>query len=1112
MEATEKVHIPIDLCINLNESISKAKIINETMTQRIQKLNQDYRRTVNNYYVDYIDYRKLIELKFEIDPSPKANSMILNSNIFKENEMQFFEMIKFFKNNPAKLAEVLVNSISSERIQKVIDFVFQGMFPAFLNSTCWCQQNLKIYSFMQRAILQEFQSISESKTFVDVSIISDKILKALLKKSETYLFFKDFLLKSAKILMSEETAGNKKDETQKDKNSISERLKLDRRVDNFYGRSKKYKTILEEYFVERGVDFDRFLQDRQEEIYSLSGKYSVGADSIYRRISTCYRMSTPRVRELFTGEMSPNTISFVELLIKSIEKHLPLEVKYFFYLMRIVCDSLGTVYAKTVSMYFIRGILINSSENLEEYFTFEEDKILDRDNIRSVIDEMIPLCVALLDGKYGDGYLSGFIDALTDVPEHIKRIDSEQVGEFKEIVAGQMKDASYAEFMKSQLSGGHGAQTHLPTHEVIHGEHTENLSSRRRSNAAKHKKNKSVIFTNNSGIIKRELKELNKDFYKYCNFHTETCCIALAELAEMVDLYNLTRESNDSSMSLDLYNNLSSILKNSETENLKSAIDKNIFIIFYENITNPEKNKKISKQNTYGNVVNILSNEFVSREILERFSGRTFRDLVNYGLHNWMFDDSSQFESKNEFANYKYDMSLKNIHIAKRPHIDSLTASVWGKHKNKDSKPKSAPVSILKPPEINQSKSSPVLPTSFELTEQLNNAIYYYNAFDSDITIKNYQLGSKKHEIFSATNESHKYKEFRKAIIEIKVCRDFDKLMKEFNLDICITSDVIMAQKQVSANYVCVRATNCPYTSSCINWALLCDSNTGALLNKDFFGEKQHFHFEKIHEIVQFLNLARIPREFVEQNRHGTFLQVLIQGMIRMYEQNIEKTVERDLLNEYKKLAGKEQTINGLFNNFISSKLNSQLFPQNLTFLDDGFKLNCEVIGFLELKEFGKIKNWEKVQLSLESPIKKINKISSILSYDSIMSTLQVIMQKITGVVSAINNCDTGADDLIPTLIYCIIQAKPANFISMFKFIDLFTRSSESKGKQGFIVTQIEISIKTIEDWAARNLTSKQSLQLILKREIENGIHFLRIRKRNQAVARIVGDTDSVLI
>lgn len=1129
MQPIEPTVVPLEVCIALNEAITKAKIINETMVQRISKLNNDYRRTINNFYVDYIDYRKLIDAHFDLDTSPKSSSMILISNIFKENEVQFFEMIKFFKNNPSKLAEVLVDSLSSDRVQRILDFVYQGLFPCFLNSTCWCRQNLKIFSFTQRAVLREFQTVSESQNFVDVSNIADKILKALLKKSDTYRFYRTLLVKSAKILIDQTFADRKGPMDYHIKaNHFEEKLKGDKKVVGPFLQSKKYKAIIEEYWTRKEVSFGQFTRligSTEPRADEQSAK-----DKLMRNLSICYRVSmpVPSDRETTPPSSPPSqppeaSRVFVKMLIKVVSKFLPMEVKHFFYLMRIVCDCLQSPYPKVVSMYFIRGILISLAENLEEYFNFEESKILDRNNIRCLIDHIISQCAGLLDLKMGAQSLEAFLDALTDIPDHIKHIDIDQVQEFRDSVASQLKDISYIEFVKGQLLGNPGANPAytLPSHGVIPAERTENLLIRKRSMGHKLKKTKSVIISNNSGVIKKELKELNKDFYKDCNFHTETICMALSELAELVDLYNQTRESNDSSMSLDLYNNLSDILKNSETENAKYANDKNIYIVFYDNITNADGVKKIGKPNSQHPVCNILSNEFVSKELLERFSERSFRDLVNYGLHNWMFDDPSHFESKADFALYKYDQQLKHIFIGKRGDkafgkaalalrpvkSDKLpTSKLKPDPSGTDSKdpqdnpdaPPTQPTQLtqsLSPDDkdtASQTRPSEDQPDQPSLLDRLRNSILFYNAFDSEITTRNYQLGAKKHEIFVATNECHKLKEFRKSIIEIKICKDFEKLVREFNLDICITCDASLVQKNSTVNYQGTRGVHCLRPKKHANWSDIFNSATGEVTNRVSLSETNHFHFQKLHEVFQFLNTARIPQLFVEQQRHTDLLQALVQGSVQMYEAQLERISEKHLLAEYKKMAGKEQTVTALFTNFISSKFNAHLFPQNLTLLDDGFRITCEVLGYLKLSDFGKVKNSDLVQANLQNPIKKISKLSTVLSYVSIMNTLQEVLQKISGIISGINKAGAGGDDLSPTFLYCVIQAKPTNWVSMWKFLDLFMHSSNSKGWQGYILTQVEISIHKIEHWIDDNLKSVVDQGKVSEAELDSGITQLK--------------------
>jgi hypothetical protein len=386
------------------------------------------------------------------------------------------------------------------------------------------------------------------------------------------------------------------------------------------------------------------------------------------------------------------------------------------------------------------------------------------------------------------------------------------------------------------------------------------------------------------------------------------------------------------------------------------------------------------------------------------------------------------------------------------------------------------------------------------LIKRLDDAIFYYNNFDSDITTRNYQLGAKKHEIFVATNECHKLKEFRRSIVEIKICKDFEKLVREFNLDICISSDASLVYKTATANYQGTRGVNCPRSGTHANWSEIFNATAGEVTNKAALADTNHFHFQRLHEVFQFLNTARIPQLFVEQSRHSDLLQALVQGSVQMYEAQLERASDKALLAEYKKLSGKDQNVTTLFSNFISSKFNSHLFPQNLTLLDDGFRIACDVLRHLQLSDFGKIKSCEAVQASLRGPIKKLSNLSTVLSYESIMVTLQEVLQKISGIISGITKSGAGGDDLSPSFLYCVIQARPTNWVSMWKFLDLFMHASNAKGWQGYILTQVEISIHKIEHWIDDNLKSPAAQQRVYEAEVESGIHLLRVRDHRSIV------------
>ena len=67
-------------------------------------------------------------------------------------------------------------------------------------------------------------------------------------------------------------------------------------------------------------------------------------------------------------------------------------------------------------------------------------------------------------------------------------------------------------------------------------------------------------------------------------------------------------------------------------------------------------------------------------------------------------------------------------------------------------------------------------------------------------------------------------------------------------------------------------------------------------------------------------------------------------------------------------------------------------------------------------------------------------------SYNSIIKTFKEVMNKVVGIITSVNSKSAGNEELLPTMIYCIIKSVPDNFLTAAKFLKLFAESSENKG------------------------------------------------------------------
>ena len=57
-----------------------------------------------------------------------------------------------------------------------------------------------------------------------------------------------------------------------------------------------------------------------------------------------------------------------------------------------------------------------------------------------------------------------------------------------------------------------------------------------------------------------------------------------------------------------------------------------------------------------------------------------------------------------------------------------------------------------------------------------------------------------------------------------------------------------------------------------------------------------------------------------------------------------------------------------------------------------------------------------------------------------------------------------GSEELNPIFTYCVIKAKPINWVSSMRFMSLMISQKDSKGERGFALTKLKIATQIIEN------------------------------------------------
>lgn len=185
----------------------------------------------------------------------------------------------------------------------------------------------------------------------------------------------------------------------------------------------------------------------------------------------------------------------------------------------------------------------------------------------------------------------------------------------------------------------------------------------------------------------------------------------------------------------------------------------------------------------------------------------------------------------------------------------------------------------------------------------------------------------------------------------------------------------------------------------------------------------KHVHFQTLQQLVDFILLFQFTKDFVEDDRLFQILYNILKLIKEPFKESLPKYIDKGTLMAYTQIIAKGKTIVDFFESFLSSRLNFELFPSNLTVMDKGFQLTCKHLCFLKLNEILPLRNSERIEKNLKTCIRQLRKISSILSYKSIIKTFKEVMNKIVGVITSANLKSAGNEELLPTMIYCIIKA-----------------------------------------------------------------------------------------
>ena len=100
---------------------------------------------------------------------------------------------------------------------------------------------------------------------------------------------------------------------------------------------------------------------------------------------------------------------------------------------------------------------------------------------------------------------------------------------------------------------------------------------------------------------------------------------------------------------------------------------------------------------------------------------------------------------------------------------------------------------------------------------------------------------------------------------------------------------------------------------------------------------------------------------------------------------------------------------------------------------------------------------------NLYEVIYEIQKIHRANNFNQKYLKLKTCLDKIVEIVSVMSEKMIGSEELNPIFTFCVIKAKPLNWVSSMKFMNLMISHKDKKGAKGFALTKLAMATNIIE-------------------------------------------------
>ena len=1069
---TKDFHVSLQYCKSLSSKIFQFSQMEKNLEDEQQKLQNDYRKQVNMFFLEYIDYRCLLLNNYTF--KMKDSNLMLSSSILEADESSFFTVIKFFKSNPEILASTIADNLKDlTPNQRTFDFILLNLYVFELNQECTCSQKENAFRFIATLVNRHFEPVKpvpkEKQNISLLKMVFDSVRKMpknvrMLKRFYGSLIDTFFVLR--KLFKESPSVQN---ETSFDELTTPKKERVAVESDTSI---PLHYTFIPEMTSE--YDFEN------NGVRKCSGSFMLieNADNFSK---------TPKTVEIDGVNYFSSSLDFItSILVELCQRFIPQEMILIFYLIRKHSFSKKSVsFTELFISLFLNTFILGGTEASQVLHCFYKITHWPSNDIKEILDVYVKYVRTCEESQILESPLNQIFDVFFKHvqgkyrDEKCDMLLEAQLNKRKRALASLKDTRSVNDTM---LETPNEARETTPlsnktsfTAKVSHIKESESTSSKRLGRgdmkgelAEPNSFSKlSQILSNRNIPNKRKSIAGTSSYNDNCSIHIDAHCISIGELADLLEIYKFIDNSGHTVQSLKLAK--FQIKINQQQSGKEWLSNDNFFLLFNsEMFFSPVIEEEPQHAAPFPEIEYFFSQKLLNEETFEAFSGQSLAVLAACTHCDFVSaqNNNSSKPSKKPQKNQN-SVSLKDFSA------DPLFASILISDRLK-----------MKYDLVSDTQAE-ADPDLFKVSETIKGLPHRYDDKIRTLSGKFNLLYQKRKEIFAIANLSEQLSKIKNVLYKGRVCTEINKHLKKSPIHLCliypseITSDQIPLKK-----YKVCKSNNCREKTDRF-WASPTEPELKVPL---------HVHLLFFSDLVEFLIQYRFVYHCAEDLSVIEKVKEMVDFAKQAFSHDFLASFDREFLKMSARYVSQSEMID-LLNERVNSELQLKVFYPQAVEIDSQFLKMCQSIYSFKLPLSLKDPNHARLlERSLGPAIRALSQLSKSLTYKAKMRHLEGCMKVIASIFNTITEKVIGADELFPIFIFCLIRSLNTHFVSSKCMINIAMDNEDRFGQKGFILTQLEASEKQIINYVNKKCRDVDLSKAVLENEVTSGSHFNRRR------------------